>query len=81
MVNPPLKAIIEACDRAISQEDYETLIDYYAEDALLVALEKTGKIRLQPVPQAVVYYMGMNQKNANPAKPEVREARGLTSRI
>ena len=36
MVNPPLKAVIEACDRAISQEDYETLMDYYAEDALLV---------------------------------------------
>lgn len=36
MVNPQLKAVIEACDRAISQEDYDTLMDYYAEDALLV---------------------------------------------
>lgn len=25
MVNPQLKAVIEACDRAISQEDYDTL--------------------------------------------------------
>ena len=31
-----LKAVIEACDRAISQEDYDTLMGYYAEDAALV---------------------------------------------
>ena len=34
--NPQLKATIEACDRAISQEDYATLMEYYAEDAALV---------------------------------------------
>ena len=33
---PQLKAAIEACDRAISQEDYATLMEYYAEDAALV---------------------------------------------
>ena len=31
-----LKAVIEACDRAISQEDYATLMEYYADDAALV---------------------------------------------
>ena len=31
-----LKAVIEACDRAISQEDYDTLMSYYAEDAAVV---------------------------------------------
>ena len=31
-----LKAVIEACDRAISQEDYPTLMEHYAEDATLV---------------------------------------------
>lgn len=31
-----LKAVIEACDRAISQEDYTTLMEYYADDATLV---------------------------------------------
>ncbi|MEX0526344.1 YybH family protein [Raoultella terrigena] len=36
MSNPQLKAAIEACDRAISQEDYVTLMAYYAEDAVLV---------------------------------------------
>jgi uncharacterized protein (TIGR02246 family) len=35
-MDPALKAVIEACDRAISQEDYDTLMDYYAEDAALV---------------------------------------------
>lgn len=34
--DPALKAVIEACDRAISQEDYDTLMSYYAEDAALV---------------------------------------------
>ena len=31
-----LKAVIDACDRAISQEDYATLMEYYADDATLV---------------------------------------------
>ena len=34
-----LKAVIEACDSAISQEDYDTLMSYYAEDAALVIME------------------------------------------
>lgn len=34
--NPQLKAVIEACDRAISREDYDSLMEYYAEDAALV---------------------------------------------
>ena len=29
--DPALKAVIEACDRAISQEDYDTLMSYYAQ--------------------------------------------------
>ena len=36
-----LKAVIEACDRAISQEDYDTLMAYYAEDAALVVKPKS----------------------------------------
>ena len=36
MPTSPLKAVIEACDRAISQEDYVTLMEYYADDATLV---------------------------------------------
>jgi ketosteroid isomerase-like protein len=52
MVNPPLKAVIEACDRAISQEDYDTLMDYYAEDALLV-VAGTGGERQGEHPQSL----------------------------
>ncbi|EPC0926312.1 hypothetical protein ACUGAJ_001862 [Klebsiella pneumoniae] len=37
--DPALKAVIEACDRAISQEDYDTLMSYYAEDAAMVIME------------------------------------------
>lgn len=36
MPESSLKAVIEACDRAISQEDYEALMEYYAENAALV---------------------------------------------
>ena len=39
-----LKAVIEACDSAISQEDYDTLMSYYAEDAALVV--KPGMVVL-----------------------------------
>ena len=35
-VQTQIKAVIEACDQAISQEDYDTLMNYYAEDATLV---------------------------------------------
>ncbi|VDZ82242.1 Uncharacterised protein [Kluyvera intermedia] len=31
MTASSLKAVIEACDRAISQEDYATLMEYYAD--------------------------------------------------
>lgn len=55
--NPQLKAAIEACDRAISQEDYATLMEYYADDAALVVkpgmVVKGKKIsvkRLSPLP-------------------------------
>ncbi|MEX3020172.1 SgcJ/EcaC family oxidoreductase [Kluyvera sp. STS39-E] len=36
MSNTSLKDVIEACDRAITQEDYATLMEYYADDATLV---------------------------------------------
>lgn len=36
MSSHPLRHIIEACDKAISEKDYDTLMAYYAEDAALV---------------------------------------------
>ena len=37
-----LKEIIRKCDEAIKQEDFETLINYYTDDAILVV--KPGRI-------------------------------------
>lgn len=36
MSHHPLRAVIEACDRAITAEDFDTLMDAYADDAVLV---------------------------------------------
>lgn len=36
MLKQDLKAIIEAADRAITAEDFDRLMDFYAEDATLV---------------------------------------------
>ncbi|MBO9709351.1 MAG: SgcJ/EcaC family oxidoreductase [Caulobacter sp.] len=36
MSDHPLRAVIEACDRAITAEDFDTLMDAYADDAVLV---------------------------------------------
>jgi len=36
MSTHPLRHIIEACDKAISEKDYDTLMTHYAEDAALV---------------------------------------------
>jgi uncharacterized protein (TIGR02246 family) len=32
----PIRQIIEACDKAISAKDFDSLMTYYAEDAALV---------------------------------------------
>lgn len=42
MSTHPLRHIIEACDKAITEKDYDTLMTYYAEDAALVV--KPGMI-------------------------------------
>jgi len=36
MQSHPLKALIEAADHAITAEDFDSLMDFYAEDATLV---------------------------------------------
>ncbi|MGE7957054.1 YybH family protein [Pseudomonas sp. NPDC089530] len=46
----PLQALIEAADRAISAEDFDVLMDFYAEDATLVVkpgLEARGKAQIR----------------------------------
>lgn len=42
MTPHPLRQVIEACDKAISAKDYDTLMTYYAPDAALVV--KPGMI-------------------------------------
>ena len=37
MTSHPLKQVIEAADRAIVAEDFDALMDFYADDAILVA--------------------------------------------
>lgn len=69
-----LRHVPEASGRRLLLEKGDVDIARELSPDDMVALEKTGKVKLQPVPQAVVYYMGMNQKNPNLAKPEVREA-------
>lgn len=36
MSSHPIRQIIEACDKAITEKDYDTLMTYYADDAALV---------------------------------------------
>lgn len=55
-----LKAVIEACDHVISQEDYDTLMAYYAEDVTLVAkpgMAVRGKENIRKALIAIVDYL------------------------
>ena len=36
MLSHPIRRIIEACDRAITAKDYDSLMEHYAQDATLV---------------------------------------------
>jgi uncharacterized protein (TIGR02246 family) len=50
MSDHELKQIIQAADRAITAEDFEGLMDFYAEDATLVVkpgLNATGKTQIK----------------------------------
>lgn len=40
----------------------------------VAALEGNPDIVIKPVPKGAIYYLGLNQKNENLAKPEVRQA-------
>ncbi len=49
MSSHPLKDVIAAADRAIGAEDFDTLMDFYADDATLVlapGLVATGKAQI-----------------------------------
>jgi uncharacterized protein (TIGR02246 family) len=50
MTSHPVKQVIEAADRAIAAEDFDALMDFYADDAVLVVkpgLYATGKEQIR----------------------------------
>jgi uncharacterized protein (TIGR02246 family) len=56
MSDHPLKTLIEDCDRAITAEDFASLMDAYAEDAVLVVrpgVEARGRARIHEAFQAI----------------------------
>ncbi|VTM21759.1 SnoaL-like domain [Raoultella terrigena] len=78
MSNPQLKAAIEACDRAISQEDYATLMAYYAEDAVLVVkpgMVVRGKENIRKAFVAIADYF-QNRLVVTQGKMEIIEGAG-----
>ena len=56
MTSHPLKAVIEAADRAITSEDFEAVAAFYADDATLVVrpgLNATGKPQIRRAFEAI----------------------------
>jgi len=59
MAYHPLKQVIEAADKAITDEDFETLMAFYADDATLVikpGLVATGKEQIHKAFLAIAEY-------------------------
>jgi uncharacterized protein (TIGR02246 family) len=57
----PIQQAIEAADRAISGEDFETLMDFYADDAALVVkpgMIATGKEQIRRAFAAIAAHFG-----------------------
>ena len=56
-----LAELIRAADRAISTEDFDRLMDFYAEDATLVVrpgLLATGKVQIRKACEAIAAHFG-----------------------
>lgn len=61
MAEDELKHLIEAADRAISTEDFDSLMAFYADDATLVVqpgLEVSGKERIAKAFSAIASHFG-----------------------
>ena len=69
-----LRHVTEASSQRLMIEsgDIDVARDLSPDD--LDTLSKAGKIKVSSVPQATLMYLGLNNKNANLAKPEVQEA-------
>jgi uncharacterized protein (TIGR02246 family) len=58
-ISHPLKQVIEAADRAITAEDFDALMDFYADDATLVVkpgLNAVGKEQIRRAFVAIADY-------------------------
>lgn len=65
----PIELLIEKADRAINQEDFDTLMDIYAEDAVLVikpSMNAVGKDQIKTAYKAIADYFehSLNVKQA-----------------
>lgn len=59
MENHPLKQLIEAADKAITEEDFNALMEFYANDAALViqpGMVATGKEQIRKAFVAIAAY-------------------------
>jgi uncharacterized protein (TIGR02246 family) len=55
----PVKKLIEDADRAITREDFDTLMDFYADDAILVikpSMTASGKDQIRKAFVAIAEY-------------------------
>lgn len=60
---PPLQALIQAADEAIGREDFDALIEFYSDDALLVVkpgLLARGKEQIRHAFVAIAEHFGHN---------------------
>lgn len=56
MVNHPIALLIELADKAINREDFDTVVDLYTEDAVLVVKPGThaiGKAQIRKAMEAI----------------------------
>ena len=59
MSSHPVEQVIEAADRAIAAEDFDALMDFYADDAILVVrpgLYARGKEQIRPAFARIAEY-------------------------
>lgn len=59
MKRHPIELVIEKADNAIIQEDFDTLIDIYSDDAVLVVkpgMNATGKIQIRKAFEAIAVH-------------------------
>jgi uncharacterized protein (TIGR02246 family) len=80
MADHPVKALIEAADRAISAQDFDALMDFYADDATLVVkpgLKARGKDQIRRAFEAILAFFG-GTLAVRQGRMEVIEGAGTT---